>query len=292
MVCEACEFVDTFLKLSPDVSIILNIDGDHMDYFKTMENLIASFRKFAQNTSRLLIVNGDDEHVKTAVQGLDKPVLTFGWEPTNDYYPQNIVSGHSVQSRFDLMHKGQKLITLTINTPGRHNILNATAAAAACLDAGVSPEQIQQGLSHFFGAGRRFEILYHSGGITVADDYAHHPAEIKATLNAARSLDFKRIIAVFQPFTFSRTYMLLEDFASALSIADVTVLSKIMGSREKNTYHVYAQDLQKKIDGCFYYPEFEEIAQKVVAHGPAWRPYHHPGLRGYLQMRAHDGEHA
>lgn len=265
MVCEACEFVDTFLKLTPDTTVVLNIDEDHMDYFKTMENLIRSFHRFCEMTTKLIIANGDDANVAVALEGVDKPLVTFGYSNANDYYPENISQHKGLHTSFDLMHLGNCLGTVDIYVPGRHNVLNAVAACAAAMSAGATFEQVRAGLADFHGAGRRFEILAEVDGITIADDYAHHPAELRATLTAAKEMDFKRVIAVHQPFTYSRTKLLLDDFAEVLQIADLTVLSEIMGSREKNTIGIYAKDLAEKIPGCVWFPTFDEIAEHVVS---------------------------
>lgn len=267
-VCEACEFVDTFLHLSPDVAVILNIDGDHLDYFKTVDNIIRSFTKFCDITSRTIIVNGDDENSMKAVRAATpgKEIITFGRSSGNDYYVKDIA--HRGEGRIDflLMHGDQAVTPLSIFVPGEHNVLNAAAAAAAALHAGLTPEEVHRGLFHFRGAGRRFEKLAEVNGITVVDDYAHHPAELTATLTAAKQMHWKRIWAVFQPFTFSRTAMLLDDFVKALSIADKTVLTAIMGSREKNTIGIHSKDLGEKIDGAVWFETFEEVATHVVEH--------------------------
>lgn len=259
MTCEACEFVDTFLKLYPDVSIILNIDADHLDYFKTVENIISSFHKFCENTTKAIIVNGDDMNSMKAIEGITgKEIITFGNKDTNDYYPADIVRNNGMQTSFSLMYKGKKLCDLVINVPGQHNVLNAVAACAGAIYVGADIEKIPDGLSKFHGAGRRFEKIGEIDGVTIADDYAHHPAEITVTLNAAMSMEYKRVWAVFQPFTFSRTAMLLNDFAKALSIADKVVLTEIMGSREKNTYHIYAKDLGEKIENAVWLDNLEQ----------------------------------
>ncbi|MGI5893979.1 MAG: UDP-N-acetylmuramate--L-alanine ligase [Candidatus Merdivicinus sp.] len=266
MVCEACEFVDTFLKLYPDIAVILNIDADHLDYFKTMENLIASFHKFASKATRMVIANGDDKNTLKALEGVQKKIITFGYSSMNDYYPANIEHVDGVTLSFDLCRDSQVLTPIRIHVPGDHNILNAIAACIAAHEAGASWEQCARGLDAFHGAQRRFEVLAKINGITVADDYGHHPTEIGATLTAAKNLPFQRVWAVHQPFTYSRTAMLLDDFAKVLSIADHVVLSEIMGSREKNTYHIYAKDLAEKIPGCVWFPEFPEIAEYVAEH--------------------------
>lgn len=269
MVCEACEFVDTFLKLAPDVAIILNIDNDHLDYFGTIEGAMKSFRKFAGMATKCVIANGDDSNTRKAIEGLDKPIITFGLNPDNDYYAANIThcdGRERYNTSFDLMHGTELVANIILHVPGSHNIYNAMAAAIAALYVGASAEQVASGLLHFRGAGRRFEILGHVNGVTIADDYAHHPAEVAVTLRAAMSMGYKTVWAVFQPFTFSRTYLLLDDFAKALSIADRVVLSPIMGSREINTYGIYSSDLAAKIEGCVVLDTFEEIANYVMEH--------------------------
>lgn len=267
MVCEACEFMDHFLMLSPDTTVVLNVDADHLEYFKNIENIIKSFHKFCEMTTKNIIVNGDDVNSMKAVEGITgKNIVTFGISDKNDYYPSNLVTVNPMKREFDLMHKGERLVRLTVNIPGEHNILNAVAAAAAAIANGLSPEEIVKGMASFHGAKRRFEKLAEVKGVTVCDDYGHHPAELTVTLNAAMEMGFKRVWAVFQPFTFSRTAMLLDDFAKALSIADRVVLTSIMGSREKNTYNIYTKDLAAKIDGAVWFEEEEHDANmKLVA---------------------------
>ena len=268
-VCEACEFVDSFLRLSPDVAIILNIDDDHLDYFKTVENIIRSFTRFCTSTSRAIIANGDDANTMTAVRAADtagKQIITFGFAPGNDYYPADIINHPGAHTDFTLMHNGEPVIQLSIFVPGRHNVLNAVAACAAALLCGASADDLRTGLEHFHGAGRRFERLAEVGGVTVVDDYAHHPTELAVTLRAAKEMRYKRVWAVFQPFTYSRTAMLLDDFVEALSIADRVVLTEIMGSREKNTYNIYSKDLGERIDGCVWFDTFDEVADYVASN--------------------------
>ena len=264
MTCEACEFVDTFLHLAPDYAVILNVDADHLDYFGTLENIIKSFHKFAGMATKAILYNGDDPNTCKAVEGLAQPKTTFGWKEDNDFYPANIVQKGGVKCGFDLMCRGENLGHIELNVPGQHNILNAVAAAAAALAVGATPAQIQEHLPQFRGAHRRFEVLGQVNGVTIADDYAHHPAELKVTLEAAKEMDFNRVWAVFQPFTYSRTALLLEDFAKVLPIADRVVLSAIMGAREVNTYGIYAKDLADKIPGCVWFETFPEIARYVI----------------------------
>ncbi|MBO4878367.1 MAG: UDP-N-acetylmuramate--L-alanine ligase [Ruminococcus sp.] len=255
-VCESCEFQDHYLKLSPDISVILNIDADHLDYFGTLENVIASFRKFAGNTSKLLVVNGSDENTMKAIEGLDKEVITFGKDSSCDYYPENVV--HSgMLTTYDAVYRGEKLGQITLHVAGIHNVLNSLAAVAVCRYLGTDFGFIQKGLEEFGGAKRRFEKLGYEKGITVVDDYAHHPTELEATLRAAMEMNYRKVWAVFQPFTFSRTSLLLDDFARVLQIPDHAVLTDIMGSREKNTYGIFTRHLAEKIPGCIWFPQDE-----------------------------------
>ncbi len=268
MVCEACEFVDTFLKLFPNISIILNIDRDHMDYFKTMENLKHSFSEFCKKTTDMIVVNGSDPNSMEAVanSGTAARIITFGKTADCDFYPENIRHIADFRTDFDLMHRGRLLTPVTIHVPGIHNVYNAVAACAAAYSAGISAEALKEGLDKFGGAMRRFERLAEIDGVTVVDDYAHHPAEIAATLKTAKEMSFRRVWAVHQPFTYSRTAMLLNEFADALSIADRVVLTEIMGSREKNTYDIYSKDLAAKIEGCVWFAGMEEVSRYVAAN--------------------------
>lgn len=264
MVCEACEFKGHFLELSPAVSVILNIDNDHMEFFGTIENSIAYFRKFIGLTSQTLIVNADDANARKAIKDITgKEIITYGFAPENDYTAANIVAGPGIQIAFDLLHKKEFLAHITANVPGKHNVLNAMAAAAAAIHLGGTPAQVAQGLSAFGGAGRRFEVLGKVHGVTIADDYAHHPTELKVTLEAAKKLGFRKVWAVFQPFTYSRTKLHMEAFAQVLQIADYVVMSEIMGSREVNTEGVYTSQLAAKIPGSVWFPSFEEIADYI-----------------------------
>ncbi len=259
LVCESCEFEDHFLKLSPDISVILNIDADHLDYFGTLDNIKKSFRKFAETTSKVLIINGSDANTVDAVSGISKEIITYGKDDYCDYFPENIRHENGLLTTFDLMKKGVKLGTITLHVAGLHNVLNAVAAAAAADFLGIDFNSIQKGLEEFRGAKRRFEKLGYEKGITFVDDYAHHPTELEAALNAAMEMGFRKVWAVFQPFTFSRTKLLLDDFARVLQIPDQAVLTDIMGSREKNTYGIFTRHLAEKIPGCIWFPQDESM---------------------------------
>lgn len=261
MVCEACEFVDTFLQMSPDISVLLNVDNDHLDYFKTMDNLVLSFHKFLAMSS-LSFVNGDDSLSLKASEGIKAKVITFGLSNKNDYYADNIVSNKRGFS-FDVIKNGENIGHLDMSIPGKHNVLNGLAAFAVCDYMGVEPKGISDALKSFTGAGRRFEFLGEFGGFMLADDYAHHPTEIKATLSAAKALPYKKVTCIFQPFTFSRTALLKDEFIDALSLADEVVLTSIMGSREVNTYGISSEQLAEKLTNARVIDGFENIADYI-----------------------------
>ena len=267
IICEACEFVDTFLDLSPDVAVILNIDEDHMDYFKTMDNLIASFTKFCNLTTRTLVINASDPDVLKAVENADaKQTVTFGYSKDCDFYPENISYTRGAYAKFDICHKGENICNVQLAVPGEHNVLNTLSAVAAAYVSGVDIKDSAAAVESFGGAGRRFEKIGEWNGITLVDDYAHHPKELEVTLRAAKEMDYKKVWAVHQPFTYTRTSLLMDDFARVLSLADEVVMTEIMGSREVNTLGVYTSQLAEKIPGSVWFNTFDEVAQYVVNH--------------------------
>ncbi len=269
MVCEACEFVDTFLDLSPDIAVILNVDEDHLDYFKTFDNLKKSFTKFTSMATKAVIYNGDDENtieaVMPAIKESGKPSITFGINEGNDYSAANISFKNEFAS-FDLIKYGENIGRVTLSIPGKHHVYNALAVIASAMYSGVSFEQCVKGIANFHGAGRRFEILAEIDGITIADDYAHHPRELEVTLETAMKMGYKKVWAVFQPFTYSRTAILFDEFVRVLKIPDECIMTEIMGSREVNTYNIYTSQLAEKIPGSVWFNTFEEVAQYAVDH--------------------------
>ena len=265
IVCEACEYVDTFLHMWPAVSVILNVDEDHLDYFGTLDRIKQSFTKFADQTSDIIVANGDDANTMDCVKDMadkGKKVITFGFGENNDFRAE--ITRFDICESFDIIHDGKAVASVTLSVPGKFNVMNALAAAAAAITLGVDPKGVADALASFRGAHRRFEILGKPQGITVADDFAHHPTELRATLSTAMSMGYKNVWAVFQPHTFSRTYKFLDEFAQVLSLADHCILSEILPVRETNTYNIYAKDLADKIDGCVWFKTFEEITDYVT----------------------------
>ncbi len=266
-VCEACEYVDSFLQLHPAVSLLLNIDADHLDYFKTVDNIVKSFRKFAGQTSRTLVVNGDNARVMEAVAGeAGKEIVTFGLTEASDYYPVQLNEEPTACEDFTIMHKGQKLCRVNLCVPGKHNMANALAAAAAAHTLGVDGEAIRKALESFSGVHRRFEVLGKFDGVTIADDFAHHPTALTAVLSSAMKMGYRQVWAVFQPHTYSRTHDLLDGFAKALSIPDHVVLTEILAVREENIYNIHSSDLAERIPGSCWFAEFPETCSYVMEH--------------------------
>lgn len=264
-VCEACEFKDHYLQMHPAISIILNVDADHLDYFGSLANVIASFRRFAEQTTDTLIVNAEDVNTLQAVEGLTHAnIIRYGYTLDCEWSAQNVSVHDGAYGAYDLYHNGEKVTAISLGVPGRHNVLNSVAAAAAASLCGATPDEIAAGLAAFHGAGRRFEFLGTVNEITIADDYAHHPTEIVATLNAAKAMPYKRVWAIFQPFTFSRTARHLNEFAEALTLADEVVVSDIMGSRETNEWNVSSTQITDQIEGAHYLATFEEISRFVA----------------------------
>ena len=265
MVCEACEFKDHYLEMAPAIGIILNVDADHLDYFGDLAGVIRSFHNFAALCTGTVIYNGDDENSRQAVTGLTGvQLVSFGLGEENDWQAKNCRTHDGSYGAYDLYHKGKFLTEITLGVPGSHNILNSLAVAAAATLCGMSPAEIATGIAHFSGAGRRFEKLGTHAGITVVDDYAHHPTEIAATIEAARALHPKHLWAIFQPFTFSRTARHLEEFAQALDAADTAIVSDIMGSREVNTWGVSSTDITGQMSNGLHLATFPEIAAYVA----------------------------
>ncbi|MEG0750491.1 MAG: UDP-N-acetylmuramate--L-alanine ligase [Oscillospiraceae bacterium] len=269
IVIEACEFKDTFLHLVPDLSVILNVDADHLEYFGSLDGVKASFTKFANLAKTAVVANGDDQNTLDSLCGVTRPVILFGENESCDFVIHDIENYSSAFYSFALRGKRGEIGKFQLRVPGLHNVHNAAAAAVCAHLSGVCAADIQSGFDSFKGAGRRFEIRGVFGGITIADDYAHHPAEIKATLDAAAKMGFKRIFAVFQPFTYTRTLNLLDDFARVLSAADQVVMTEIMGSREVNTLGVYTSDLAAKIDRSVWFDSFDEISKYCLENAQA-----------------------
>lgn len=266
-VAEACEYTNSFLHFYPKYSIILNVEAEHLDFFKDIQDVRNSFHQFAANTKPdgLLFINGDIENYQELTQELATEVHTFGLSEGCEFRPENVVFDDKACASFTVMRNDLAVMDVTLHIPGMHNVCNALAAVGLCLSLGISKEIIAAGLAAFGGADRRFQYKGTFRGVTVIDDYAHHPTEIGATLAAAANYPHKRLVLAFQPHTYSRTKAFMDDFVRVLSMADVVVLADIYAAREKNTYGVSSEDLLEKLKKagteCYYFPTFDEIEQ-------------------------------
>ncbi|MBO5208550.1 MAG: UDP-N-acetylmuramate--L-alanine ligase [Lachnospiraceae bacterium] len=270
-VTEACEYTNSFLSFFPKISIILNIEEDHLDFFKDINDIRNSFHQFAKllPADGTLIINSDIPHVDEVTNALACQVITYGSSDSSDYYPTDITYDEFGHPTFTLMTKdGAKEGIYSLHVPGIHNVYNAIAAIATAKLLGVEQSIIVKALSDFSGTDRRFEYKGQVNGFTIIDDYAHHPTEITATLKAVKNYPHKTTWCVFQPHTYTRTKAFLSDFAKALTLADKVILADIYAAREKDTLGISSRTLQEEIQQlgkeCYYFPSFSEIENFIL----------------------------
>ena len=244
---ESCEYCDSFLNFFPSLALILNIEADHLDYFKDLQDVEKSFRKFALLSTNGVIANGDDENVLQALEGID--YISFGFGEHNRIRAAEVSQDWR---RFDVICDGEKYCHFELPIYGHHNAVNALAAAGVAWMMGIPGDVTSRGLASFHGPGRRLEYKGQFRGADIYDDYAHHPGELAATLEAVRSMGYQRIILAFQPHTYTRTKALFDDFVRELSKADVVVLAEIYAARERNTIGISSKDLAERIPGAIY----------------------------------------
>ena len=260
IILESCEYRNSFLSFFPTLAVILNVEADHLDFFHDLEDVKRSFRAFADLVPEngTVLANGEDKNTMDALAG--KPgVVTFGLD-AGDYHAENLALENGYPA-FDLVHDGETVCHIALRVPGLHNVKNAIAAAAASCILGIPGEAIARGLSDFHGAGRRFEFKGRINGADIYDDYAHHPGELKALLDTAGALGYKRVICAFQPHTYSRTKALFDEFAQVLSQPDVTYLAEIYAARETNDIGITSQDLADVILGAKAAPSLEVLTR-------------------------------
>lgn len=269
-ITEACEYTNSFLKFHPTAGVILNIDADHLDFFKDLDDIRRSFQKFAKLLPEdgVLIINGEIPELSQITDGLSCQTITFGLSGNCEYTADNIVFDENGYGSFDLIHNGEKQEHISLHVIGRHNVANALSAIALAQYYHIDMESIQKGLLAFEGTERRFELKGSFHGVTVVDDYAHHPTEISATLTAAEKYPHKHLWCVFQPHTFSRTRALLTEFAQSLSQAENVVLADIYPAREKDPGDISSRTLQEEMrkygKEAYYFSSFEEIEKFLL----------------------------
>ena len=266
IILESCEYCNSFLNFFPTVAVILNVEADHLDFFKDLADIEHSFHAFADLVPQrgYIISNADDPGAREAVKGLSHPVFTFGIaDPDADCTAHN-VAFHDGCPTFDVVIRGETYAHVELHIAGRHNILNSLAAASAAYVLGIPGSAVEEGLATFHGAGRRFERKGTFHGADVFDDYAHHPAELHALLTTAQSMGYERVICAFQPHTYTRTKALFDDFVRELQLPDVTILAEIYAAREKNDIGISSQDLAAKIPGAVYCSTLDQVADQLA----------------------------
>lgn len=264
-VTEACEYTNSFLDFFPKIGIILNIDEDHLDFFKDLEDIRHSFRRFAELLPEdgCLIINGETERLEEVAGGLPCRVVTFGRSAACDYYATDIRYDELGNPSFTLHGQAGEERRVALSVPGEHNVMNALAALALADCLSIDSTVTEAALRGYKGTDRRFQYKGKVGGVTIIDDYAHHPTEITATLTAAANYPHRKLWCVFQPHTYTRTKACLKEFAHSLSLADEVVLADIYAARETDTLGIHSEDLQREIQAlghtCHYFPSFDEI---------------------------------
>ena len=265
IVLESCEYCDSFLNFYPTLAVILNIEADHLDYFKDLADVQKSFRAFAELSTNGILANGDDDNTVETLKGLD--YVSFGLGAHNRIRAVNISEDWS---EFDVLCDGEHYAHLKLSVYGKHNTMNALAAAGAGWMLGVSGEDAANGLATFTGAGRRMEYKGEFNGAKVYDDYAHHPGELSCLIDAVRTQNYGRVVAAFQPHTYTRTHALFEDFIEQLKRVDVCVVAEIYAAREQNLIGISSKHLVEKIPGAVYcetLPEVTEFLRQNVREG-------------------------
>ncbi|MBE7004900.1 MAG: UDP-N-acetylmuramate--L-alanine ligase [Ruminococcaceae bacterium] len=265
IIAESCEYCNSFLSFFPTVAVILNVEADHLDFFRDLADVEHSFRRFAELTpaNGYVVANRDDSGARETLKDFTKPVFWFSFsEESADCHAENLTWADGLPS-FDISIRGKRYAHVDLNVAGNHNVMNALAAASAAYLLGVPGDAVERGLSLFHGAGRRFEKKGEYHGAAVYDDYAHHPGELHALLAMARTLPYQRIICAFQPHTYSRTYKLFNDFVRELSEPDVLVLAEIYAAREQNDLGISSADLAARIPGSIYCPTLSRVTETL-----------------------------
>ncbi len=269
---EACEYFDSFLKFYPHTAVILNVEAEHLDYFKDLAHIEASFHGFAKNIKPegTLVINDQISGLTSITQGVTCRIETFG-SPQADWTAKNIAFDENGHASFTVCYKDQRVMDLKLKLTGEHNILNALAAVAVARSFQIEPQDIQAGLAQFTGAKRRYEFKGVVNGITVVDDYAHHPTEIAATLKAAKNTPHNRLFVVFQPHTYTRTHLLRKELAQSFDLADGVLVVDIYAAREKDTGLVHSRDLVEDLKNrginAHYCANFESVEKYLFEQG-------------------------
>ncbi|MBQ8526019.1 MAG: UDP-N-acetylmuramate--L-alanine ligase [Clostridia bacterium] len=259
-ITESCEYCRSFLKFFPKIAIILNVEEDHLDYYRDIDDIIDAFSDFAGLVppDGYVIIPSEDKNAVKAAENAKGKVITFGWN-SGDFRPVNIEFNRYGYAEFDVCMGDKKMASIKLNVAGKHNVLNATACIAAAYAMGIDMSRAESGLNKFTGTKRRFEKKGYCNGALVIDDYAHHPTEIKTTIDSVSRLDHNKAWFIFQPHTYTRTYTLFDEFVNVLSKAENLIIADIYAAREKDTGLVSSKKLADAIDGAVYLDSFEKI---------------------------------
>ena len=264
IILESCEYCNSFLCFYPTVAVILNVEADHLDFFKDLNDIEHSFHKFAELVPNAghVVVNVDNQGAVDSVDGVDRPIFTFGLDHPADCTAANLTDVDGAPS-FDVMVHGEKYAHMNLHVYGHHNVLNALAAASAAYVLDIPGKAVEEGLAAFTGAGRRFEHKGTYNGAEVYDDYAHHPDELHALLTTAKELGYKRLVVAFQPHTYTRTAKLFDRFVEELKLADVAILAEIYAAREQNTLGISSSDLCRRLPGSVYCSTLDKVTDQL-----------------------------
>ena len=267
LVFEACEYVESFLHFNPFVSVITNVEEDHLDYFTDINHIISAFEKFTRlnSPSGCIIVCSDDKNCLSVVQNADKKVVKYGIISKNtDFYADNIHTDSQSRTVFDVYAYGKKVTQIALFMPGEHNVRNALGAFAAACELGIDPDTIRRGLESYMGTKRRFENIGEVQGIKIMDDYAHHPTEIESCLKAAKTIATGDVWCIFQPHTYSRTKAFTAEFAKALSLADKPIITDVYTAREEYDGTIHSCDVVSLMKNGIYMNDFGAIERYVL----------------------------
>ena len=264
IILESCEYCNSFLCFYPTVAVILNVEADHLDFFKDLNDIEHSFHKFAELVPNAghVVVNVDNQGAVDSVDGVDRPIFTFGLDHPADCTAANLTDVDGAPS-FDVMVHGEKYAHVNLHVYGHHNVLNALAAASAAYVLDIPGKAVEEGLAAFTGAGRRFERKGTYNGAEVYDDYAHYPDELHALLTTAKELGYKRLVVAFQPHTYTRTAKLFDRFVEELKLADVAILAEIYAAREQNTLGISSSDLCRRLPGSVYCSTLDKVTDQL-----------------------------
>ena len=262
IILESCEYCNSFHHFFPTIAVVLNVEADHLDFFKDLDDIKASFRRFATlaEENGRIVGNADDDNTMDALAGL--PVFTFGIKCEADLRAENLVWDHGMPE-FDIVAEGKLYTHLSLKVGGMHSVYNALAAAASAYLLGIDGTAVKEGLETFTGAGRRFEYRGELNGAKIYDDYSHHPSELAALFSMVKPLGYERIICAFQPHTYTRTKALFDEFVEQLKSVDQVILAEIFAAREKNTIGISSRDLAEKIPGAVFCPTLDEVTERL-----------------------------